>query len=174
MVPIVSTLTPLTDGVRTLVPADAVRGISAARASGTPLSSLNIGDAKRWLFGIAGGFIDHGPHSFDMSISQSVENESYNDKSTATMRAIGGEARYWYNRTYGVQFQWSTYEKYSYTDALGVIHDIPLNPSWTLFLERTLAMNYQFFLTYGNTQLAVLDQTYRAGKSWGLSMQYLW
>lgn len=174
MVPIVSTLRASNDGVRTLVPADAVQGISALRVGGTPLSSLNMGDAKRWLFGLAGGFVDHGPHSFDISISQSVENESYNDNSSAKMTAIGGEARYWYNRTYGLQLQWDTYEHFSYTDALGVEHLVTRNPDWTIIAERKIAMNFLFYGSYGNSQASVLDQEFRPGKQWGLYMQYLW
>lgn len=173
MVPIVSTLRPLNDGVRTLVPADAVEGISAYRG-GQPLSSLNLGDAKRWLFGIAGGFIDHGPHTFDISISQSVESESYNDNSSSKMAAIGGEARYFYNRTYGLQLQWSKYENFSYTDATLLKHNIPENPSWNLIFVRRLAMNYAFYAQYGNSNSPHLDEEWRPGKTWGIYMQYLW
>jgi len=174
MVPIVSTLRASNDGVRTLVPADAVSGISATRASGLPLSSLNMGDGKRWLFGIAGGFIDHGPHSFDISVSQSVESESYTDNSSSVLRAIGGEVRYYYNRTYGLQAQVSTYEKFNYTDASSVVHNIPQQPTWQVTAIRRVAMNFAFYFAYGNSQAKLLDQLYRQGHDWGIYMQYLW
>ncbi len=174
MVPIVSTLRAQPDGIRTLVPADAVIGISAARASNTPLSSTNLGDAKRWLFGIAGGFVDHGPHSFDVSVSQAVESETYDDQSSSTMSAIGGEIRYTYNRTWGIQAHWSTYEKWNFTDATQLVHNIPMNPSWDVIAVRRLAMNFAFYAQYGNSLTSVLDQKYRSGKTWGIYMQYLW
>jgi hypothetical protein len=48
------------------------------------------------------------------------------------MRAFGGEACYYYDRTYGLCGQWSNYEKWQYTDQNGVPHDIPTDPSWEL------------------------------------------
>jgi len=174
MVPGVSTLNASNDGVRTLVPADAVKGISATRASGTPLSSLNLGDANRSLFSVAGGFLDHGPHSLAVSVSQSVENETYTDASSSRLRAIGGELRYYYNRTYGITLDWNNYEKWDFTDQNGVLHTIPTDPIWSFQLTWRLAMNFAWFVTYGNTQTYVLDQKWQDGKTWGLFMQYLW
>jgi hypothetical protein len=174
MVPGVSTLNASNDGVRTLVPADAVKGISGTRASGTPLSSLNLGDANRSLFSVAGGFLDHGPNSLAVSISQSVENEHYTDASSSRLRAIGGELRYYYNRTYSVTLDWNNYEKWDFTDQNGVLHNIPSDPIWSFQLTWRLAMNFAWFVTYGNTQTYVLDQKWQDGKTWGLFMQYLW
>jgi len=173
MVPILSTLRASNDGVRTLVPADAVIGVSATRG-GAPLSSLNMGDGKRWLFGIAGGFIDHGPHSFDISVSQSVESERYNDNSSSDLKAIGGEVRYYYNRTWGIQAQVSKYEDWKYTDAAGTAYNIPSNVAWNVTATRRIAMNYAFYLNYGVQAPPALSVLYRNGKSWGLYMQYLW
>jgi hypothetical protein len=174
MIPGVSTLTASNDGVRTLVPADAVRGISATRASGTPLSSLNMGDAWRWLFGIAGGFADKGPSSFDISVSQSIETETYTDASSAKMSATGGEASYYYDRTWGLVVQWSKYDTWKYTDQNGVLHTIPSDPSWNITVVRRLAMNFCLYGAYGNSQTYALDQKWQDGKSWGVYLQYLW
>ena len=150
MIPGVATLTASNDGVRTLLPADAVRGISQTRASGTPLSSLNMGDAWRWLFGIAGGFADRGPSSFDISISKSVETETYTDASSSKMGALGGELAYYYDRTWGLVLQWSTYNTWNFTDQNGVLHQIPSDPSWNVTVVRRLAMNFCIYGAYGN------------------------
>jgi hypothetical protein len=174
MIPGVSTLTASNDGVRTLVPADAVRGISGTRASGTPLSSLNMGDAWRWLFGIAGGFADKGPSSFDISVSQSIETETYTDASSAKMSATGGEAAYYYDRTWGLVLQYSRYDTWNFTDQNGVLHTIPSDPSWNITVVRRLAMNFCIYGAYGNSQTYALDQKWQDGKSWGIYLQYLW
>jgi len=174
MVPIVSSLKASNDGVRTLVPVDAIRGISATRSSGLPLSSLDMGDAVRMQFGPGWGFIDHGPHSFVVGISQVIEHETYNDNSSAKMAAIGGEARYYYNRTYGVELDWNTYEKYSFTDANGVVHNMPSYPNWQVQLVYRLAMNFAWFVVFNNSQNLVLDQKWRQGHAWSINMQYLW
>ena len=65
-------------------------------------------------------------------------------------------------------------EKFNYTDPAGVVHNIPANPAWNLLVMRKLAMNFAFYANYGVSQRAVLDQSYRMGKNWGLNMQYLW
>lgn len=174
MVPSVSTLSAANDGVRTLVPADAVKGISATRSSGTALSSLNMGDAFRSYFSLGGGFVDRGPSSFDWSISQSIESETYNDRSSSKWRAIGGQIAYYYDRTYGIVAHWDNWETRNFTDQNGVLHNIPTDPEWSVTLVRRLAMNFCIYGSYGNSQTFALDQKYQDGKNWGIYMQYLW
>ena len=126
------------------------------------------------MFGIAGGFADRGPSSFDISISQADESETYTDASSEVLRSFGGEVCYYYERTWGVVIQWSNYLKWNYTDQNGVLHDIPTDPSWSLEVVRRIAMNFAFYASYGDSQTYALDEKYQDGKSWGVYMQYLW
>jgi len=174
MVPGISTLRPSNDGVRTLVPADAVVGVSATRANGQPLTSLNTGDANRMLVSIAYGFTDKGPHSFIAQVGLSRENENYNDGSNLRMRAVGFEGRYYYNRTYGVIFGLAKHLTWNYTAADGVVHKIPDDVQPLLRLVYKVAMNTAFYWEYNTQQTNALDQNYRNGYTWNLNIQWLW
>jgi hypothetical protein len=91
------------------------------------------------------------------------------------MSAWGLAARYYYNRTYGINLGFSGYEKYQFTDAAGTVHQIPQDVGLTdLTLIYRFAMNFNFYVAYAPSQALVLDQNWRNGKSWSLDIQYLW
>ena len=163
------------DGAHTISPADAIKGVSATRASGQPYAFTNTGDGKRLLLDLAGGFTDKGPHSLVLGVDQSIESETYNDGlSGAKMRAWGAQARYYYNRTYGVLLQIQGYEKRTYTEPTGVVHDIPTDLGWSATFIYRMSMNVNWYMAFANNQTAVLDQNWRNGSSWDLNFQYLW
>ena len=174
MVPGISTLRPLNDGVRTLVPADAVVGVSATRAGGQPYSSLNMGDGRRMLVSIGYGFTDRGPHSFVGQVGLSNEKEDFTDGGSTTMRGIGFEGRYYYNRTYGLIVGMGKHLKWNYTAPDAVVHDIPDNPQVLVRLVYKVAMNVAFYWEYNTQQVYALDQQYRTGYQWNLNIQWLW
>ena len=175
-VPLVTSLQVANDGARTIQPADAIKGVSATRASGQPFASTNTGDGKRLLIDMAGGFTDKGPHSLVLSVGQSIESETYNDGlSGAKMRAWGTTLRYYYNRTYGILLNVQGYEKRNYTDPTGVVHDIPTDANITATFIWRMSMNVNWYIAFNpGTQTAVLDQNWRNGSTWDLNFQYLW
>ncbi len=143
-----------------------------------------MGDAWRWLFGIAGGFADRGPSSFDISISQADESETYTDASSEIMRSFGGEVCYYYERTWGVVIsQWSNYSEVSTQTRMACCttfrrqrvaqRDGPA--SWNLEVVRRIAMNFALLrVLRRQSRTYALDEKYQDGKSWGVYMQYLW
>ena len=173
-VPGVTTLQAANDGARTLVAADAVRGVSATRANGQPYASNATGDATRVSLAIGGGFTDKGPHSMAYALGQSIENETYIDGSGSKMQAIGLSLHYYYDRTYGIILGYQAYEKHNFTDAAGIVHDIPTDPALNVTLIYRMAMNFAWYFSYNDTQTQVLDQNWRNGNSWSLNWHYLW
>ncbi len=173
-VPGVSTLNAANDGARTLVAADAVRGVSATRANGQPYASNAIGDATRWSFSLGGGFTDKGPHSAAYECGQSMESETYIDGSGSKLQGVGCSLHYYYDRTYGIIFNLTGYEKHNFTDASGIVHDIPSDPAVGLTLIYRMAMNFAWYFSYNDTQTPVLDQNWRNGNSWSINWHYLW
>ncbi len=174
MLPILTTLNPLNDGVRTLVPVDAVKGVSATRASGQPYVSASTGDAMRSLWTVGYGFVDHGPHSFIGTASFTLENENYTDGGHDRFRAWGTNLRYYYNRTYGIDLYLYKSASWKYTEPSGVVHSIPQDIGLDMRLVYRLAMNFALYLNLSNTQAQVLDQNWRNGFAWALNTQYLW
>jgi len=174
MVPGIATLTPLDNGTRTLVPADAVLGVAATRANGQPYASANMGDASRLLVSVGGGFTDKGPHSFVGTVGMSNESENYNDGAATKMSAAGCELRYYYNRTYGLILGASKYLNWKFTDASGVEHKINQDIAILIRPVYRLAMNFAVYVEITNQQRQVLDQNWRNGYNWTLNWQYLW
>jgi hypothetical protein len=162
------------DGQRTIYTADAVQGVSAYRAGGQAYTSAQTGDGKRMIFNLSGGFTDKGPSSVTWNFGQSIENETYIDGAKSKMAAWGLAARYYYNRTYGINVGVSKYEKRTFTDAAGAVHTIPDDLSPDLTLIYRFAMNFNFYVAFSGSQAAVLDQNWRNGKSWNFNIQYLW
>jgi len=174
LIPIVSSLKVLNDGQRTIYTADAVQGVSAYRG-GASYTSAQTGDGKRMIFNVSGGFTDKGPSSVTWNLGQSIESETYIDGAGSKMSAWGLAARYYYNRTYGINLAFAGYEKYNFTDAAGTVHNIPQDVTMTdLTLIYRFAMNFNFYVAYAPSQALVLDQNWRNGKSWSLDIQYLW
>ena len=126
------------------------------------------------IFNLSGGFTDKGPSSVTWNFGQSIENETYIDGAKSKMSAWGLAARYYYNRTYGINFAMSKYEKFTFTDAAGTAHQIPNDLAPSVDLIYRFAMNFNFYLSFSQSQAQVLDQNWRNGKSWGLNIQYLW
>jgi len=126
------------------------------------------------IFNLSGGFTDKGPSSVSWNLGQSIESETYIDGAGSKMTAWGLAARYYYNRTYGINFGVSGYEKYQFTDAAGTVHKIPQDVTPDVTLIYRFAMNFNFYVAFAQSQAQVLDQNWRNGKSWSFNIQYLW
>ncbi|PYP33148.1 MAG: hypothetical protein DMD49_04035, partial [Gemmatimonadetes bacterium] len=112
--------------------------------------------------------------SVSWNLGQSVEDETYIDGAKSSMRGIGVAARYYYNRTFGVNLSLSKYEKRQFTDAGGTVHTIPDDVSKGITFIYRFAMNWNFYFDRSESQAAVLDQNWRNGSSWNFNIQYLW
>jgi len=156
------------------VAADRILGVRATRVGGLPYASVNTGDATRLLFDLRYGFLDRGPHSFTSAFGASVEDETYDDGAKKSHQAVGFQARYLYDRTYGVRVQASKYLKNEFTDVSGIVHDIPDDISANVTLIWRQAMNMAWELGFSNSQAEVLDQNWRNGWNWTLLWHFLW
>ena len=106
--------------------------------------------------------------------SLTVENENYTDGGHDRFRAWGTNLRYYYNRTYGIDFYLYGTMKWNYTQPDGVVRDIPQDVGYNVLLVYRLAMNFAIYVSLANTQAATLDQNWRNGFAWALNTQYLW
>jgi len=174
MVPQLSSMSLGARSSGALAPSEAIKGVSAVRAGGQPYAAIDMGDATRLLFDLRYGFVDKGPHSFTGSWAAAVENETYNDGAKVERFAIGAKMRYYYNRTFGVNFQLQKNLKQDFTDQTGVLHKTPHDPQFEWIFAYRMAMNFVWEVFFSNSQTAVLDQNWRNGWSWQLKWHYLW
>lgn len=171
MVPQVSTLTsPLRAPSRAV---DAIRGVSATRISGQPYASVNTGDATRLLFDWRFGFLDKGHWSVNTATALAIENETYDDNAKIKLVQIGASWRFFYDRTYGVVLGANKRLTYDFTDASGVVHDVPTDVGVNATFVYRMMMNFAWELSFANTQALVLDQNWRNGYSWGMQWHWL-
>jgi hypothetical protein len=162
-------------GTNNIVTVNAIRGVSALHSGGSAYTSANTGDGTHFIFDAHGGFTDRGPYSAAYSISAATDNETYNDGSMYKSVGAGFRARFFYNRTYGVNFDISKHLSRSFTDATGVKHDIPDDPTATLGFVYRPAMNFAWEFSFtANSQSSVLDQNWRNGWSWNLMWHFLY
>jgi hypothetical protein len=153
-VPIVTT-TGL-DADRNILYNDAFTGIRATRgttsAQQVSYRAGDLGDFIRTVQEIHYGFVDRGPHSLSAVAGFTYNNETYADGANIKQTGWGLTARYYYNRTYGIQYGKNSYIKNDFTDKNGVVHPIskaPLNllSGWTFFYRP--AMNFSVSLGLG-------------------------
>ncbi len=152
---------------------DAVRGISATNGGSVYASSMT-GDIVRAHFALRGGFVDKGPHSLTYEAGVGFANEKYSDGAKLKASGWGVAARYFYDRTFGIEGRLSDYAKYDFTDVNDVLHDVPHDLGWQLRLTYRPAMNFAWELAWANTQSLVLDQNWRNGWSWSLQWHFLY
>jgi len=172
-VPAVSSLS-LAQGTNNIETDNAVMGVSALSASGQPYTSVSMGDGTHYIVDAHGGFLDHGPHSLAYAASVTFDNEKYSDGSTYDSRGIGAAVRYYYIRTYGVNFGLSKRLTWTFTDATGVTHPIPDDLGYNVLFVYRPAMNFAWEMGFSNSQRAVLDDNWRNGWSWNLQWHFLY
>lgn len=144
------------DADRNILYSDAFTGISATRgatnATRVAYRNTDIGDFVRTLQEVHYGFVDRGPHSLSAVGGFSYNNETYADGANIKQMGWGLRARYYYNRTYGIEYGKAGYLKNEFTDKNGLVHPIskaPLNllSGWTFFYRP--AMNFSLSLGLG-------------------------
>jgi len=179
-IPIVSSISMNSDRVVTY--GDAISGIAATRgtdpATGKPFASYtpsNTGDFIRTLTEVHYGFIDRGPHSLSSSAGFSINRETYDDGAEVKQNSIGARARYYYDRTYGVEYGFTKVLKYNFLDSHGIDHPINKATAATsiTFYYRP-AMNFSINVGGGiSTALgARLDDKREIRNGWNWSIGY--
>jgi hypothetical protein len=152
---------------------DAIRGVAATNGGNVYASSMT-GDALRYSFAVRGGFIDKGPHSMTFEAAFTGADETYSDGAGYKAGSWGVRARYFYDRTWGIDGSIAKYTSAEFTDVNSVVHDIPYDLDWDMRLIYRPAMNFAWELAWGNSQATVLDQNWRNGWSWSLSWHFLY
>ncbi len=122
--------------------AGGINGVSALSKGGAGYTSASMGDFTRSLFDVRWGFLDHGHWSINSATGFSWNKETYNDGASNTLVGIGTTWRLWYDRTYGANIGVNKRTKYNFTDASGVVHDIPSDLGYNVLLVYRQAMNF--------------------------------
>jgi hypothetical protein len=156
-----------------LQPIGNVRGVSSLNA-GRNYVNEDLGDATRFLLDIRFGALDRGPWSWTSSTGFSNESETRADGSEVKNVAVATSWRFFYERTWGLLFNVNKRLTYEFTDATGVVHDIPNDMGFGAGLVYRQAMNFAWELQVANAQTLVLDQNFRNGWSWNLRWHYLY
>jgi hypothetical protein len=169
---------------RASVWSDAIAGVSATRGNGTtgtPLGAYlpaNTGDFVRSNAELTYGFIDKGPHSFTGAVGLSYTKETYDDGAEIKQSGTGIRVRYYYDRTYGVEWGTSKMLVNEFTDRRGVVHDTEklLSSPLSVNLFYRPAMNFSLNLGFGinNTLGTRLDanRSIRNGWQWQLGYDF--
>jgi hypothetical protein len=158
---------------------DAIQGVRQTRSAVTTEQVAYVpeetGDFVRTLQEIHYGFVDKGPHSLSSAAGFSYNRETYEDGAEIKHSAIGGRVRYYYDRTYGVEYNFSKALTYEFTDVNGVEHSVskPFNGTSISLFYRP-AMNFSVGLTAGiNTSSGTrLDDNREFRKGWSWSILY--
>jgi hypothetical protein len=168
---------------RGVVWSESIRGVNATRGNdnaGRPLGAYtpaNTGDFVRSMAELHYGFIDKGPHSLTTAFGVSYTKETYDDGAEIKQSAVGGRVRYYYDRTYGVEYQASKQLGNEFTDRRGTVHEATknLNATSINFFFRP-AMNFSLNLGLGlNKTLGVMlndNRTVRSGWSWSIGYDF--
>jgi hypothetical protein len=163
----------LTSGTNNEVVGNAITGVSALHANGAAYTNADMGDGKHYIFDAHGGFTDRGPWSVAYACDVAIDDETYVDASSYHNTGYGCTARFYYDRTFGVTPSLSSRTRH-FTDATGVEHKIPQDPSMNVLLVYRPAMNFAWELSIGNSQTTRLDQNWRNGWSWSLQWHFLY
>jgi len=112
--------------------------------------AADMGDFFRQGVQVLYGFVDRGPHSLSSGCGWSMSRETYAEGSEwKSAQPVGCGFRYYYNRTYGVEYQLTKNVKPAeFTDKNGVRHEnvaAAFNPvNFTVFYRP--AMNFSLSL----------------------------
>jgi hypothetical protein len=163
-----------------LITYNSITGITGTRRAGeqTAYVPTEQGDFVRTLQEIHYGFIDKGPHSVSAAAGFSYNRETYEDGAEVKHAGVGARARYFYDRTWGVEYGINKSVKYDFVDQAGVEHNVsnPLNFGSITFFYRP-AMNFSLSLglalnTASGTRLDD-DRTFRKGWSWNIGYDFM-
>jgi len=167
---------------RASVYSEAIGGVNATRgngANGQPLGAylpINTGDFVRSQIELTYGFIDKGPHSVTTAFGFSYTKETYDDGAEIKQAATGGRLRYYYDRTYGVEYGLSKTITNEFTDRSGRVHEATknLSPLASVNLFYRPAMNFSLNLGFGlNTTLGPrLNDTREVRNGWQWQIGY--
>jgi len=176
-IPIVSSPSINSDGQ---ISYSTISGITATRAAGQQTAYLptNQGDFVRTLQEIHYGFIDKGPHSLSAAAGFSYNRETYDDGAEVKHAGVGARGRYFYDRTWGVEYGINKSVKYDFIDQAGGEHTIsnPLNATSVTFFYRP-AMNFSLSLGLAINRASGTrlddDRTFKSGWSWNIGYDFM-
>lgn len=181
-IPIVSSPSINADG---LISYSSVTGVAGTRGNRpgttTPFGAYlpsEQGDFVRTLQEVHYGFIDKGPHSFTTAAGFSYSRETYEDGAEVKHAGVGARARYFYDRTWGVEYGISKAVTYDFKDRNGVDHTIsnPLNwGSVTLFYRPAMNFSISLGLALNTSSGTRMDDTreFRKGWSWNIGYDFM-
>jgi len=147
---------------------------AAGKALGAYLPT-NTGDFVRTRNELHYGFIDKGPHSLTTAVGLNWNRETYDDGAEIKQAGFGARARYFYDRTYGVEYNINGYLANDFTDSHGINHPITKQMNFgTITGFYRPAMNFSFSLGVGmSTSLGLrLDDTRTVRKGWSWALGY--
>ena len=120
---------------------------------------------------------DRGPHSWIASAVYAYKQENYVSGGKVERGIIGIYGRYFYDRTYGVLFNWNRDTEYTYTNAAGLKRAAYAKSAPTVTFLWNPAMNFSMHLNYNplvqNKVFADQKDRYLGkGSTYGLGMEY--
>jgi hypothetical protein len=179
-VPIVTSQNLTSD--RGITYGEAITGVNALHkdAAGKALGAYlpsNTGDFVRTKQEVAYGFIDKGPHSLTTAAGFVWNRETYDDGAEIKQTGYGARVRYFYDRTYGLEYGLSSFLKNEFRDAHNIVHPVSKSPNWgTITGFYRPAMNFSFSLQVGlnQTLTPMLDdkRAIRNGWSWAIGYDF--
>jgi len=177
-IPIVTSQSLTSD--RAITYGEAITGVNALHkdAAGKALGAYlpsNTGDFVRTKQEIAYGFIDNGPHSLSTAAGFTWNRETYDDGAEIKQMGYGARVRYFYDRTYGLEYGISSFVKNEFRDAHNILHPVSKSPNWgTITGFYRPAMNFSFSLQVGLNQslTPMLDDKRSVRNGWAWAIGY--
>ena len=136
-----------------------------------------IKDFNSYKLRVEHSVADRGPHSWIASAVYAYKQENYVSGGKVERGIIGIYGRYFYDRTYGVLFNWNRDTEYTYTNAAGLKRAAYAKSAPTVTLLWNPAMNFSVHLNYNplvqNKVFADQKDRYLGkGSTYGLGMEY--
>jgi len=165
---------------------DAYNGISATRgntaATRVAYRSDDIGDFIRTNQEIQYSFVDRGPWSLMSACGMTYNRETYSDGASIKQSGVGCNFRFYYNRTFGIQYGKNKFLTNTFTDKNGVEHKIssaPINPFSGTFYYRPamnviVSLGWGFMNPGGGNRLDDTRVFNKDGWNWSLGLDINW
>jgi hypothetical protein len=165
---------------------DAYTGVSATRgntaATRVAYRPADVGDFVRTYQELQYSFVDRGPWSLMSACGFTYNKETYADGAGISQSGVGCNIRFYYNRTYGIQYGKSKFLKNEFTDKNGVVHEIsdaPINPFSGTFYYRPamnviVSLGWGFMNPGGGNRLDDTRQFNKDGWNWSLGLDINW
>lgn len=143
-------------------------------ASVNTTGTETVDTSHAWRLAVHQAVADMGNHSWYQSVALAQNRQDYVSGASSNQERIGYTIRYFYNRTYGVEFYVNKALHYDYTTNTGVEYAAYAPVNWGLTGIWVPAMNLNLTLSYSPSKTPVLNGAdYRSGGySWSLILDY--